>query len=138
MAVRQKKARKIPKTSKTSKIKAPAPTFDDALAMLFQLDPGRIEGFEQLSEALGSVYADGSLDPNTAQLIMSAKAQVDRLVQGETSDAEDVLIETSRLLEAASNAREAAVFNEPTAELKDPEAETLHNDSGGSNHHQGS
>jgi two-component system, chemotaxis family, sensor kinase CheA len=106
MAVRQKKA----KTA--TKAKLPAPTFDDALAMVFQLEPDNISGFQRLSDALKSVSAEGSLDPETLRLISSAKEQVDQFIRGETSDFEDAMIEASRLLEAASNARESAVFRD--------------------------
>jgi two-component system chemotaxis sensor kinase CheA len=98
------------------KAKPPAPAFDDALALLLQLEPGSIKGFKKLSSALGSVIADGSLDQNIAGLVKSAKEQVDRLMGGETSDAEAILIETSRLLEAASSAREQALLHSAMAE----------------------
>jgi two-component system, chemotaxis family, sensor kinase CheA len=104
MAVRQRKV----KTA--SKAKLPAPTFDDALAMVFQLEPDNISGFQRLSDALNSVSADGSLDQETLCLVSSAKEHVDQLIRGEASDFEDAMVEASRLLEAASNAREAAIF----------------------------
>lgn len=107
MAVRQKKTRKTKKTEVLT------PTFDDALAMLFQLELSDMKGFERLSSALESVLAGGMLDANTSMPVAAAKEQVDRLLRGECTDAEDVLIEASRLLEVASNAREAAFLGEP-------------------------
>lgn len=111
MATRQKKSRK------KSQDKAPAPTFDDVLAMFFQLDPGDTKGFKQFSRALGSVIAGESRDSGIIRLMTDAKKQVDRLVRGEVKDAEDVLVEASKLLEEASNARETAVFCEAGTEL---------------------
>ncbi len=124
MAIRQKSERK------TSKAKQPAPTFDDALALLLQLEPGNVQGFKQLSGILGSVNADGSLDPETIKLTMAAKDQIDRFLRKKTTNIEDALAETSRLLEAASNTREKAVFQEsmeytvPTAESA-PQAKSI-------------
>jgi two-component system, chemotaxis family, sensor kinase CheA len=119
MAARQKKSRKA-----TAHADGPPPTFDDALAMLLQLEPGEIEGFKRFSEALGSVCADSTMDSGTSGLVAEAKKHVDRLIRGEVADAEDVLIEASRLLEAASNARETAAFCEtPEKPLNHPVAE---------------
>jgi two-component system chemotaxis sensor kinase CheA len=106
MAVRQKRARK----NKNSEVHAI--TFDDALAMLMQLEPGDLTSFKNFSDALASVQAGGKLDETTSILVASAKEQIDRLIGGELTDAEDVLIEASRLLEEASNAREALLLQE--------------------------
>jgi two-component system, chemotaxis family, sensor kinase CheA len=96
------------KTRKTSPNNAPAATFDDAVSLLLQLEPGDVDGFKRLSNTLKSVAAAKGLDSNIAKLILLAKEQIDKLVCGETNDTEEVLIETSRLLEAASNAQESA------------------------------
>ncbi len=107
------------RSQKTGKKKAaaesPVPTFDDALALLLQIRPDKIADFKKLSKTLGSVIAGKVLDENTANLVHSAKQQVDRLICGEISDPEDVMIETSRLLESASNSREMVVFQQHAA-----------------------
>jgi two-component system, chemotaxis family, sensor kinase CheA len=115
MTVRKKRTRKSP---------APAPptiTFDDALALLLQLEPGDIDGFKQLSEALKLVTADSSLDSGVVELVNAARTQIDMLILGEITDVEDMLVETSRLLEAASNARELEVMQKATAAHERPE-----------------
>jgi two-component system, chemotaxis family, sensor kinase CheA len=106
--VRKKRTRKSPSPP------PPTITFDDALALLFQLEPGDIDGFKRLSEALKHVAADKSLDSSVVKLVDAARNQVDRLVLGEITDVEDMLVETSRLLEAASNARELEVMQKAT------------------------
>jgi two-component system chemotaxis sensor kinase CheA len=108
MAVRKRRTGKAPGAA------IPAVTLDDVLALLFQLQPDKIEEFRRFSDALGSLSASGSLDQNMSRLVSAAKHNVDQLIQGETSDAEDVLVEISKLLEAASSAREAAVFCSPS------------------------
>jgi two-component system, chemotaxis family, sensor kinase CheA len=87
-----------------------ASTFDDALALVLQVDPDKIEDFTRLSNVLAHVLADVPLDAHTSNLVIAAKDQVDRHIRGECSDTEEVLIEASRLLEAASNARERALL----------------------------
>lgn len=99
--------KRMPKTSCTA---MPSPTFDDALALLLQLEPGDVKGFAQLAKVLEFVSASGSLDLRIVKLIDAARAQVDRFVQGETCDVEKVLTKTSGLLEIASNAREMKVL----------------------------
>jgi two-component system chemotaxis sensor kinase CheA len=101
MSPRPKKAQKTPAKPE------PVATFDDAVALLLQLEPGDKDGFKRLSKTLESVANAKSVDPDVAELIMAAKEQIDKLVRGETSDMEDVLIEASRLLDSASNVREA-------------------------------
>ena len=110
MTVRKKRTRKA------SSPTIPSVTFDDALALLIQLEPSDIQGFRNLAAALGTVSASGSLDAGTVKLVDDARAQIDRLVQGETCDVEDVLIEASRLLELASSARENKAIQEVTPE----------------------
>jgi len=105
MTVRKKRTRKASSPS------LPSMTFDDALALLIRLEPSDMSGFKQLSEALQSVIDGGSLDQGVIELIKEARAQIDRLIQGEVTDVEDVLVETSRLLELASNAREAGALH---------------------------
>jgi two-component system chemotaxis sensor kinase CheA len=104
MAVQQQKVQK----NNTGGLNAI--TFDDALAMLMQIEPGDLKAFENFSKALESVQASCALDESTAKLVALAKEQIDRLLRGELTDAEDVLIEASRFLEEASNAREAALL----------------------------
>jgi two-component system, chemotaxis family, sensor kinase CheA len=96
-------------TGKTLEAKASASTFDDALALVLQVDPDKIEDFTKLSNVFVHVLADITLNEHTRNLVMAAKDQIDRHIQGEISDAEEVLIETSRLLEAAANAKEMAL-----------------------------
>jgi two-component system, chemotaxis family, sensor kinase CheA len=81
--------------------------FDDAVALLLQLEAGDTEGFRKLSHELEAAAVSRDLDPKIAELIMSAKERIDSAVQGGTGDAEEALIETSRLLQAASDIREA-------------------------------
>jgi two-component system, chemotaxis family, sensor kinase CheA len=88
-----------------------ASSFDDALALVLQVDPDKTEDFARLSNVLGQVLADVPLDAQTGELVIAAKDQVDRHIRGESCDTEDVLIETSRLLEAAANARERALLH---------------------------
>lgn len=122
MAVRQKRAQK----NKNSEVHAI--TFDDALAMLMQLEPGDMKAFKNFSDALASVQASGTLDETTSILVASAKEQIDRLISGELTDAEDVLIEASRLLEEASNAREALLLKETHLEdVQKESAEVIKN-----------
>ncbi|MDM7996900.1 MAG: chemotaxis protein CheA [Acidobacteriota bacterium] len=116
MTVRKKRTRKA------SSPALPPATFDDALALLIQLEPSDMSGFKRLSDTLQSVIAGGSLDQGIVRLIGEAREQIDRLVQGETTDVEDVLVETSRLLELASNAREASVFHAEPMECPMPKA----------------
>jgi two-component system chemotaxis sensor kinase CheA len=123
MAARPQKTGK-----KTVAAENPVPTFDDALALLLQIKPDKIGDFKKFSKTLGSVITGIALDENTANLVHSAKQQVDRLIRGEISDPEDVLIEASRLLESASNSREMVVFQHRPAEsaqsqLHKPETE---------------
>jgi two-component system, chemotaxis family, sensor kinase CheA len=110
MTVRKKR------TPKASSPAMPSVSFDDALALLIQLEPGDMDGFKQLAEALQSVSASDSLDASIVEMINNAKENIDRLVRGETSDVEDVLIETSRLLELASNTREASILHKEKSE----------------------
>lgn len=102
MAMNARKKR----TRKASSPAVSALTFDDALALLVQLEPGDMKGFKRLSEALKFVGKNSSLDSKIVKHVDEARAQIDRLVSGKTSDFEEVLIEASRLLEAASNAKE--------------------------------
>jgi two-component system, chemotaxis family, sensor kinase CheA len=115
MTVRKKR------TPKASSPAIPSVSFDDALALLIQLEPGNMEGFQQLAEALRAVSASGSLDASIVKLIDEAGAQIDRLVQGETTDVEEVLIEVSRLLEIASSARDAVALETTVLEPSNPE-----------------
>jgi two-component system chemotaxis sensor kinase CheA len=111
------------RTRKTSSPAPPPLNFDDALALLLQLEPGDVKGFKQLAAALEHVRKDGSLDSKIVKLIEEAKAQIERLVRKETSDFEEVLIETSRLLELASNAREmTALKHEESESRKSPDS----------------
>jgi two-component system, chemotaxis family, sensor kinase CheA len=87
-----------------------ASTFDDALALVLQVDPDKIEDFTRLSSILAHVLADVPLDAHTSSFVIAAKDQIDRHIRGESSDTEEVLIEASRLLEAASNAREKGLL----------------------------
>jgi two-component system, chemotaxis family, sensor kinase CheA len=91
-------------------------TFDDAVALLLQLEADNTEGFKKLSHALESAAVSKGLDTKIAELIMSAKERIDHAVQGGTGEAEKALVETSRLLQAASDIREAElqVFEEPS------------------------
>jgi two-component system, chemotaxis family, sensor kinase CheA len=114
MTVRKKRTRKSPTPP------PPTITFDDALALLLQLEPGDIDGFKRLSEALKLVAADSALDSGVVKLVNAARTQIDLLILGEISDVEDVLVETSRLLEAASNARELEVMQKATARHEQP------------------
>ncbi len=98
--------------NKPVSVKSPELTFDETLSMIVQLEPGDMDGFRRFSEALGAVSMDEGLDEITSGMVADAKQQIDRFISGETEDAEDVLIEASKLLEAASNARETAVFCE--------------------------
>jgi len=97
-------------TRKKKSANAPAPTFDDALAMLVQLDPENMDAFRQFSEMLQAVCSDRSLDDIVIKSVAAAKEQIDLLVLGEVTDVEDVLVEASRLLEAATKARDAALL----------------------------
>jgi two-component system, chemotaxis family, sensor kinase CheA len=115
MAVRQKKARKPIKKNE------PLPTFDEAIALLFQLEPGDVKGFEGLSSALQSVVAGGTLDRKTSRLVEEAREQIDKFVSGEAVDAEDVLVETSRILDAASTAREASLLKKSATASVEPD-----------------
>jgi two-component system, chemotaxis family, sensor kinase CheA len=99
------------KTQKTSAKNIPAATFDDAVALLLQLEPGDMDGFQRLSDTLEAVASAKGTDSSVAKLVRSAKEQMDKLIQGETNDTEEVLIEASRLLDAASNAQESALQN---------------------------
>jgi two-component system, chemotaxis family, sensor kinase CheA len=108
------------KTRKKTGAHAPVVTFDDALALILQIEPDKIEHFKKFSKALGSVIADGSLDENTAIQVKAAKKQVDCLIRGEVTDAEDVLIEISRLLESASNTREMIVLQKASVDPEHP------------------
>jgi len=83
-------------TRKKKSANAPAPTFDDALAMLVQLDPENMDAFRQFSEMLQTVCSESSLDGAVVRAVAAAKEQIDRLIQGETTDVEDVLVEASR------------------------------------------
>jgi two-component system, chemotaxis family, sensor kinase CheA len=115
MAVRARKTRKKSGADK------PPVTFDDALALLFQIDPDNIADFEKLSEALGNLGTDCLLDGDIGGLVKEAKEHVDRLVRGETTDSEEVMIEVSRLLETASTSRENAILQKPTPHPVAPE-----------------
>ena len=114
MAGRPKKARK------NTGADAPVITFDDALALILQIEPDKIEHFKQFTKALGSVLAGGTLDENTATAVKAAKEQVDSLIRGEATDAEDVLIEVSRLLESASNKREMIILQNASGDSGHP------------------
>lgn len=89
---------------------AAAISFDDAMALLVQVEPGNIEDFKGLAHALGAVGSGMALDQTTMELVVAAKKEIDRYVRGETKDAEDVLVEASRLLEAASESRESVLM----------------------------
>jgi two-component system, chemotaxis family, sensor kinase CheA len=103
MSPRTKKAQHTPAESIS------AETFDDAVALLLQLEPGDMDGFKKLSKTLASVAGAKALDSDIVELILTAKEQSDKFTRGEATDAEDVLREISRLLDAASNVREAAL-----------------------------
>jgi two-component system chemotaxis sensor kinase CheA len=94
------------KVQQTSAKSIPAATFDDAVSLLLQLEPDDMDGFKRISKTLASVAGAKALAPDIVELILAAKEQIDKFTRGETTDAEDVLIETSRLLDAASNVRE--------------------------------
>ncbi|NLT66312.1 MAG: chemotaxis protein CheA [Acidobacteria bacterium] len=98
-------------TRKKAAAEVPAVTLDDALAMLVQLDPENLDGFRQLAEMLQTVASGTSLDADAAELVKTATEQLDRFVSGENPDVEEVLVETSMLLEKASDSREAGLKN---------------------------
>jgi two-component system, chemotaxis family, sensor kinase CheA len=126
MAVQQKTRKKKPSVDSHKKpsvnvqkkppVNLPAPSFDDALSMLVQIDPENIEAFRQLSEMLNIVCSGSSLDEKTTHLATAAIEQIDMLVNGETTDAEEVLIRASKLLEDASNTRDAGLLNRSHSE----------------------
>jgi len=89
-----------------------APGLDDALSFLIQIDPGKPKGFSRLSEILAVILSGQSLNATAVKSVIAAKDWVDRLIRGESSDGEEVLIETSRLLEAASNCTGIGTFQE--------------------------
>jgi two-component system, chemotaxis family, sensor kinase CheA len=109
MASRPKKSRK--KTVAEN----PGHSFDDALALLLQIEAGNVEDFKKLSSILGAAIKGDSLDENTANLVHAAKGQVDLFIAGELSDPEDVLVEAFRLLESASNTREVRILHKPSS-----------------------
>lgn len=117
MPVRKRKSRK------KSAAAGPATTLDDVVSLLIQVEPDDLDGFKQLSKEIESLSADKSLDEKIAAPATAAKSQIDSFIRGDATDAEDVLVETSRLLEQAANARDAAAYNipEPEAgEMKTP------------------
>jgi two-component system chemotaxis sensor kinase CheA len=114
MTARKKKTRRAPSPA------MPAITFDDTLALLLQLEPGDVKGFKQLAKALKCVSASGSLGPGIVKLVDDARAQVDQIVKGKQCDVEEVLIETSRLLELASNEREKNTFQSKESGSRKP------------------
>lgn len=85
-------------------------SFDDAMALLVQVEPGNMDDFRRLAYALEAVGAGMALDQRTMDLVVAAKKEIDRYIRGETKDAEDVLVESSRLLEAASESRDSILM----------------------------
>jgi two-component system, chemotaxis family, sensor kinase CheA len=94
-------------------------TFDDAVALFLQLEAGDTEGFKKFSQELEAAALSKDLDPKIAELIMSAKERIDNAVQGDKADPKEALIDTSRLLETASDIWEAKLqkFEKHSTEL---------------------
>jgi two-component system, chemotaxis family, sensor kinase CheA len=105
MAALQEKGKKTA-TAKADHVS----TFDDTVALLLQLEAGDTEGFKKLSDELKIAAGCKGLDPKIAKLIMLAKERLDNAVPGGTGNVEEALIETSRLLQAASDIREAELL----------------------------
>jgi len=104
MPVRRKKSQKKTDAGR------PKVTLDDVISLLIQIEPDDTDKFKQLSGDITAMCADSFLSENVTSLVMGAKEQIDCFVRGDIKDAEDVLIETSRLLEQAANARDTAAL----------------------------
>jgi two-component system chemotaxis sensor kinase CheA len=114
MPVRNRKSTNKTKTARS------AVTLDDVASLLIQIEPGDIKKFKQLSKEIIFMCNDTSLDDNVLSPALEAKEQIDRFIHGEITDAEDVLIEASRLLEQAANARDRDVYPVQGIEKNNP------------------
>jgi two-component system, chemotaxis family, sensor kinase CheA len=123
VAVQDEVLSAVPSQKRKSPVKndlaKPTPTLDDVVSLLIQLEPGKIEGFKQLSDEIHSMCAENFLNEKIKSYVMAAKEQIDCFIQGDITDAEDVIIETSRLLEHASNEKEKAVFEDLGQPMED-------------------
>lgn len=108
------------KTKKKTVSEGRAVSLDDVVSFLIQIEPGDKKKFKKLSEEIAALSKDSSQDEQILSLAMEAKEQVDRYISGEITDAEDVLIEASMLLEQAANVRDTAIYPIKNIEVKDP------------------
>ena len=83
-------------------------TIDDAMAIMMQVDPADAAGFERLQAVLESAAQNPALNAAARAYVLEAHTQIGLFQCGEISDAEDVLIEVSRLLEIAAEAPDPA------------------------------
>ena len=104
MPVRKKK------TNKRNGTENRQVTLDDVLSLLIQIEPSDKKKFKQLSKEILVLSKDTSQDEKILSLAIEAKDQIDRYVKGEITDAEEVLIKASTLLEQAANVRETAIY----------------------------
>jgi HPt (histidine-containing phosphotransfer) domain-containing protein len=93
-------------TNRKARTVNPPITLDDVASLLIQIEPGDMSQFKKLSKDIATMCSNTSLDEDIRSLSAEAKELIDLLINGETDDAEDVLIEASRLLEQAANVRE--------------------------------
>jgi len=85
-------------------------TLDDVVSLFIQIEPSDKKKFRQLSRAITDLSKDKSLDAQTLSLAMEAKERIDLYMSGKITNAEDVLVEASMLLEQAANLRDNAIY----------------------------
>jgi two-component system chemotaxis sensor kinase CheA len=115
MPVRKRKTKKGTETEKRPV------SLDDVVSLLIQIEPDDKKKFQQLSKEIAALCKDTSLDGQIISMAMEAKDRIDRYISGEISDAEDVLVEVSMLLEQSANIRDAAIYPVDTVEVKSPQ-----------------
>ncbi len=98
------------KTEKRNSTENRQVTLDDVLSLLIQVEPDDKKKFRQLSRKISVLSKDRSQDEQIISLALEAKDRIDRHVRGEITDAGEVLIEASALLEQAAKVRETAIY----------------------------
>ncbi len=115
MPVRKRKTKKGTETEKRPV------SLDDVVSLLIQIEPDDKKKFQQLSKEIAALCKDASLDGQIISLAMEAKDRIDRYISGEITDAEDVLVEVSMLLEQSANVRDAAIYPVDTVDVNSPQ-----------------
>ncbi len=87
---------------------APAPSLDDAIALLMRLESSDSAGYLQFKDVLRQILDDDSLPADVRDILMHVAATAEELSDEESVPDGDLLVELSGLLELAANKLECS------------------------------